>query len=103
MTCSGGTGIAGDYLAQCEADAIKAATDEHGDEWTYYVFKEKEINTDKSYTYKITIDDSVCVYQYSIQCAGEASAYDIATVVAKYLKCDEDMGEGKYVAGSGKV
>ena len=91
MTCSGGTAIAGDYSAQCETDAIKAATDEHGDEWTYYVFKEKE------YTYKIIIDDSVCAYQYSIQCDGEASIHDIATVVAKYLEC-EDMGEGEYVS-----
>ena len=41
MTCSGGTGIAGDYLARCESDAIKAAISEHGEDWTYYVLEEK--------------------------------------------------------------
>ena len=47
MTCTGGTGIAGDYLAESEAEAIKQATAEHGDEWTYYVFKEKATNAKK--------------------------------------------------------
>tara|TARA_R110000868_G_scaffold398317_4_gene671452 strand:- start:825 stop:1010 length:186 start_codon:yes stop_codon:yes gene_type:complete len=60
------------------------------------------MNTEKSYTYKITIDDSVCAYQYDIACDGEASIHEIATIVAKYLKC-EDVGEGKYVPGSGEV
>ena len=46
MTCSGGTGIAGDYLAENEEEAIKAAEIHVGEaEWTYYVLKEKEINT----------------------------------------------------------
>jgi len=60
------------------------------------------MNTDKSYTYKITIDDSVCAYQYKMICDGEASIYDIATVVAKYLKC-ENMSDGKYLEHSEQV
>jgi hypothetical protein len=45
MTCSGGTAIAGDYLAENEEEAIKAAEIHVGEaEWTYYVLKEKEIN-----------------------------------------------------------
>jgi hypothetical protein len=38
MTCSGGTAIAGDYLAESEDAALKAAKVEHGDEWTYYIW-----------------------------------------------------------------
>ena len=102
MTCSGGTGIAGDYLADNKADAIKAATDEHGDEWTYYVFETKEMETKEAYTYKITIDDSICAYEYNIQCDGSASIHEIAMLVGKYLKC-ETIGEGKYLLGSDEV
>ena len=38
MTCSGGTAIAGEYKVKSEADALKAAEAEHGDEWTYYIW-----------------------------------------------------------------
>ena len=38
MTCSGGTAIAGEYIADDEADALAAALAEHGDEWTYYIW-----------------------------------------------------------------
>ncbi len=38
MTCSGGTAIAGEYIADNEADALTAALAEHGDEWTYYIW-----------------------------------------------------------------
>jgi len=38
MTCSGGTAIAGKYVADNEADALAAALAEHGDEWTYYIW-----------------------------------------------------------------
>ena len=97
MTCSGGTGIAGDYLADNETDAIKAATVEHGDEWSYYVLETKETNTDKSYTYKITIDDSQCAYEYEIRCDGEVSIHEIAEIVNKYLRSDQPLSAGKYI------
>ena len=38
MTCSGGTAIAGTYVAENEDDALAAALAEHGDEWTYYIW-----------------------------------------------------------------
>lgn len=43
-TCSGGTFIAGDYNAENEEEAITMAKEQNGDEWTYYVFDEIELN-----------------------------------------------------------
>lgn len=43
MTCSGGTAIAGDYIAETKRKALAMAKKEHGDEWTYYVLREKKI------------------------------------------------------------
>jgi hypothetical protein len=43
MTCSGGTAIAGDYIAENKRKALAMAKKENGDEWTYYVHKEKKI------------------------------------------------------------
>ena len=43
MTCSGGTAMAGDYVAKTAKEALKMAEKERGDEWTYYIFKEKDI------------------------------------------------------------
>jgi hypothetical protein len=39
MTCSGGTAIAGDYIAKTAAGAKKQARIEHADEWTSYLWK----------------------------------------------------------------
>ena len=104
MTCSGGTGIAGDYLADNEADAIKAAEIAVGeDEWTYYVLETKETNTEKNYTYKITIDDSQCAYEYAIRCDGEVSIHEIAELVNKYLRSDQPLSAGKYIEQSGET
>lgn len=43
MTCSGGTAIAGDYIAETKRKALATAKKENGDEWTYHVHEEKKI------------------------------------------------------------
>lgn len=43
MTCSSGTGIAGDYIAETKRKALSMAKKEHGDRWTYYVHTEGKI------------------------------------------------------------
>ena len=49
MTCSGGTAIAGDYIAETKRKALAMAKKEHGDEWTYYVHREKKIGLEGRY------------------------------------------------------
>ena len=43
MTCSGGTAIAGNYIAETKRKALAMAKKEHGDTWTYYARVEFKI------------------------------------------------------------
>lgn len=49
MTCSGGTAIAGNYIAETKREALAMAKKENGDEWTYYVHEEKKIGLEGRY------------------------------------------------------
>lgn len=43
MTCSGGTAIAGNYIAETKRKALAMAEKEHGDEWTYHSCRGKKV------------------------------------------------------------
>lgn len=43
MTCSGGTAIAGNYIAETKRKALAMAKKEHGDTWTYYSCQGKKV------------------------------------------------------------
>ena len=43
MTCSGGTAIAGNYIAETKRKALAMAKKEHGDEWTYHSCRGKKV------------------------------------------------------------
>jgi hypothetical protein len=53
-------------------------------------------------TYKITIDDGYCAYEYTIPNDGELSIAEIAELVHKFLRSNYPL-KGKYVGGSGEV
>lgn len=55
--------------------------------------------SEKIYTFKITIDDGQCAYQYEIPNDGEAAIFDIAEAVRKFLGSDE-MLIGTYIGNS---
>ena len=54
---------------------------------------------EKKYTFKITIDDGQCAYQYEIPTDGEAAIFDIAEAVRNFLRSDE-MLIGTYLGNS---
>jgi hypothetical protein len=54
------------------------------------------------YPFKITIDDSMCAYEYTIPSDGEVSIADIAELVHKFLRAKTPL-KGKYVERSGEA
>ena len=67
MTCSGGTAIAGDYIAETKRKALATAKKEHGDEWTYYVHEEKKIGLEGQHyfiaRYWNNVDNQLTYYE----------------------------------------
>lgn len=60
------------------------------------------MTSEQTYLFKITIDDSLCAYEYTIPSDGSVSIKDIAELVHKFLKAETPL-KGKYVEGSGEV
>ena len=95
MTCSGGTGIAGDYIADTKRKALTMAKKEHGDEWTYYVHKEKNIDMNKRHFFVAHYwnddDNRLGAYTYhnEIQYGTEADALNFL----KYVQRPENGGD----------
>jgi hypothetical protein len=54
------------------------------------------METQELYTYKITIDDSQCAYEYEYVCDGSYAIHDIAKHIHSLLKAENDLKE-KYV------
>lgn len=50
----------------------------------------------EQYTYKITIDDSQCAYEYEYVCDGSFAIHDIAIHIHSLLKAENEL-KGKYV------
>lgn len=53
--------------------------------------------TKEQYTYKITIHDSQCAYEYEYVCDGSYAIHDIAEHIHSLLKAENELLEGKYV------
>lgn len=53
------------------------------------------------HNFKITIDDSMCAYEYEIPSDGTVSIHNIAELIHDYLKAETPL-KGKYVEGSGE-
>jgi len=59
--------------------------------------KFKTIKMEKEqYTYKITIHDSQCAYEYKYVCDGSYAIHDIAVHIHSLLKAENEL-KGKYI------
>lgn len=77
-----------------ERDGYVEARNHLNPEW---VIVDKADKSEKEqYTYKITIDDSQCAYEYEYVCDGSYAIRDIAEHIHSLLKAENEL-EGKYV------